>query len=45
MRVPHEHRPLTEYERIAFGLRPRTVKGWIFWLRHWSPLASWRRRG
>lgn len=29
----------TERERIALGLRPRTMDGWWFWLRYWSPFA------
>lgn len=39
---------MTEQQRIALGFRPRTVEGWWFWLRYWSPLAlvvlKWRRR-
>jgi hypothetical protein len=35
---------MTEEQRIAVGLRPRTVAGWWFWLRHWSPLAQWFKR-
>lgn len=30
---------LTEQQRIALGFRPRTLSGWWFWLRFWSPLA------
>lgn len=40
--------PLTEEQRIALGLRPKTLAGWLFWLRHWSPPALWwlrRSRG
>jgi hypothetical protein len=34
-----------EGQRIALGLRPRTLKGWWFWLRYWSPFfARWRAR-
>jgi hypothetical protein len=33
----------TEEQLIALGFRPRTLHGWWFWLREWSPLAfSWR---
>lgn len=35
---------VTEEQRIALGLRPRTIRGWWFWLRYWSPLAEWWRR-
>jgi hypothetical protein len=34
---------MREEQRIALGLRPRTLKGWWFWLRYWSPLAEWMR--
>jgi hypothetical protein len=34
---------MTEKQRIALGLRPHTWRGWLFWLRYWSPLAEWRR--
>jgi hypothetical protein len=35
---------MTEYQRIALGLRPRTLRGWWFWLRHFSPIAAgWYR--
>ena len=30
-----------EQGRIALGLRPRTMRGWIFWLRYWSPVGLW----
>lgn len=33
--------PVSEEQRIAFGCRPRTLAGWWFWLRYWSPLAFW----
>jgi hypothetical protein len=39
---------MTERQRIALGLRPRTLSGWWFWLRYWSPVAfallKWRQR-
>jgi hypothetical protein len=28
-------------EQIALGMRPRTLAGWWFWLRYWSPLGLW----
>lgn len=31
--------PVTEQQRIALGFRPRTLRGWWFWLRYWSPPA------
>lgn len=31
-----------EKRRIALGLRPRTLRGWWFWLSYWSPIA-WRQ--
>lgn len=35
---------LTERHQIALGFRPRSVGGFWFWLRYWSPLAAaWRR--
>jgi len=35
---------MTEYQAIALGFRPRTWRGWLFWLRYWSPLAfAWQR--
>ena len=39
---------MTEEQRIALGFRPRTLRGWLFWLRYWSPPALWwlrRTRG
>jgi hypothetical protein len=33
-----------ERQRIAMGLRPRTLAGWLFWLRYWSPWARWKHR-
>lgn len=30
---------LSERQRIVLGFRPRTMRGWWFWLRYWSPLA------
>ena len=39
-----EYADLPEHQRIAFGYRPRTLKGWAFWLRHWSPPVCWARR-
>jgi len=30
---------MKEYQRIALGFRPRTLRGWWFWLRYWSPLG------
>lgn len=35
---------LNERQRIALGFRPRTMSGWWFWLRYWSPLAFALRR-
>jgi hypothetical protein len=32
---------MTEEQRIAFGLRPRTLRGCWFWLIYWSPPALW----
>jgi len=32
---------LTEEQRIVLGFRPRTLRGWWFWLRYWSPPALW----
>lgn len=32
-----------EKQQIALGFRPRTVRGWWFWLRYWSPPAIWRQ--
>ena len=32
---------MTEEQRIALGFRPRTARGWWFWLRFWSPPAFW----
>lgn len=32
---------MTEQQRVALGLRPRTLAGWWFWLCYWSPLACW----
>lgn len=31
----------SEEQQIALGARPTTWRGWLFWLRYWSPLASW----
>jgi len=31
---------MTEEQRIALGLPPRTLRGWWFWLRCWSPIAE-----
>jgi hypothetical protein len=28
---------------VSFGLRPRTLRGFLFWLRYWSPPARWWR--
>lgn len=40
----HVTRSTDEEGRIALGLRPRTLAGFWFWLRYWSPLAAlWRR--
>ena len=40
---------MTEEQRIALGFRPRTVAGWVFWARYWSPPAlawvKWWVRG
>jgi hypothetical protein len=33
-----------EHLRIATGRRPRTLRGWWFWFRFWSPIARWWRR-
>lgn len=33
--------PFTEEQRIALGLRPRTLRGWWFWLRYWSGIWRW----
>ena len=37
-------RPITEEQMIVLGFRPRTVKGWWFWLRYWSLPAIWLTR-
>lgn len=34
----------TEQQRIALGFRPRTLRGWLIWLRDWSPIARLFRR-
>ena len=31
----------TEEQRIALGLCPKTLRGWLFWVRYWSPPAFW----
>jgi len=37
---------MTDEQRIALGFRPRTLAGWLFWLRYWSPpVCWWRGRG
>jgi len=37
---------MSERQEIALGMRPRSLSGWWFWLRYWSPVAAWwRRRG
>jgi hypothetical protein len=36
-----EYAGLSEEQRIALGFRPRTLRGWAFWLRYWSPPALW----
>jgi len=42
--MTREYQRIAERQSIALGYRPRTVKGWLFWLRYWSPLARiWRR--
>jgi len=35
---------MNERQRIALGLRPRTLGGWWFWLWYWSPIALWWQR-
>lgn len=30
---------VTDEQRIALGFRPRTLSGWWFWLRYWSPVS------
>jgi hypothetical protein len=35
---------MTEQQRIALGLRPRTLSGWWFWARFWSPPVFWWKR-
>jgi hypothetical protein len=35
--------PVSEEQLIALGYRPRTLHGWVFWLRFYSPLARWWR--
>jgi hypothetical protein len=30
-----------EETRIALGYSPRTLAGWWFWCRYWSPPALW----
>jgi hypothetical protein len=37
---------VSDEQRIALGFRPRTLRGWLFWLRYWSPpaLALLKRR-
>lgn len=33
-----------ERQWIALGAPPRTLRGWIWFLCHWSILATWARR-
>lgn len=37
-------RPLGEEQRVALGMAPRTLRGRVYWLRYWSPIArrGWR---
>lgn len=28
---------INDRHRVALGLRPSTVDGWIFWCRYWAP--------
>lgn len=36
---------ITERQLIALGFRPRTLRGWLFWLCYWSPIAeAWHTR-
>jgi hypothetical protein len=35
---------ISEEQRIAVGFRPRTLRGWWFWLRCWSPPALYCTR-
>lgn len=32
---------LTDKHAVALGYWPRTLRGWIFWCRYWSPPAIW----
>lgn len=34
---------MNEQQRIALGFRPRTLRGWWFWLCQWSLLSKWIR--
>ena len=43
MTPPRVHLTTDEQRRIVLGFRPRTLKGWVYWLRTWSPLARWLR--
>jgi len=37
-------RGVPDEQRVALGFRPRTVRGWWYWLRYWSWPALWWRR-
>lgn len=42
--MTREYQRIAERQLIAIGGRPRTLRGWWFWLRYWSLLArAWRR--
>jgi len=32
---------MDDKSRVVLGFRPRTVSGWWFWWRYWSPPAIW----
>jgi hypothetical protein len=32
---------ISDEQRIALGFWPRTLHGWLFWCRYWSPPALW----
>lgn len=34
---------MTEQQRIALGEPPSSLGGFWFWLKYWSPLATWLR--
>jgi len=35
---------MTEQQWIALGFIPRTLYGWWFWMRYWSPIGIYVAR-